>query len=58
MAAVDETPLTVGMPVSITRSLLDPSEPATPGAGNVSTASLPAPSRMLPPLSANAVFDT
>jgi len=54
---VEETPVTEGAVVSMTRSLLAPSEPAAPAAGRVRTAALVAASRIEPPLSASAVVE-
>ena len=51
---VDVTFVTAGASASMTRALFAPSEPAAPGAGSVSVASLPTPSRIVPPASANA----
>ena len=51
------SPLRLPMPGAelIAMSLLAPSEPADPGAARVRVASLPATSRILPPLSARAL---
>ena len=51
---VDVTFVTSGAAVSITSALFAPSEPAAPGADSVSVALFPAPSRIVPPASANA----
>ncbi len=48
----------VGAIVSMTRVLLAPSECAAPGAGSVSTALFSAPSRIVPPFSANEPVPT
>ena len=53
-AGFDPAALKVGAVVSTTMSLFAPKELAAPGEGNVSVASLPAASLIVPPLSANA----
>ena len=57
LALVEETVATAGAVVSMTRSLLAPSEPAAPGDASVRTAAFPAPSAIVPPLSASAEVD-
>ena len=55
---VDVTFVTSGAAVSIIKTLFAPSEPAVPGAGRVSVASLPPPSWIVPPPSASALAST
>ncbi len=49
----EETPLTVGWVVSMTRFFVAPSDPAAPGAARVRVALRATTSRMVPPLSAS-----
>ena len=54
----DDVRVTVGAVVSTISALLYPREPAAPGDARVRTASFPAVSRMVPPLSARAEVET
>ena len=54
LSAAKETPVIIGMAVSITIALLAPKELVAPGLGNVNVAALPAASLIVPLFKASA----